>query len=113
MIEFARAAAVDAPGPGNDNYPVLDVAKTGYGGTCSFTPGQSSRDVIGGYTVTITRGPAGRESAFQELCAADADGLTIDIFVSGNQPAIDVTQVFAHLRLLGPDLAHWATMPVG
>ena len=69
--------------------------------------------MIAGYSVTITRVPAGREPAIQELCAADADGLTIDVFVNGNRPAIDVTQLFAHLRLLGPNPAHWTTMPTG
>ena len=114
MFGFARAAAVDAPGPGDlDNYPVLSVTKAGSGGSCYFTAGRSSRSVIAGYSVTITRVPAGREPAIQELCAADADGLTIDVFVNGNRPAIDVTQLFAHLRLLGPNPAHWTTMPTG
>jgi hypothetical protein len=114
IFGFASGAAVDAPGSGNPaNYPVLFVSKAALGGTCSFTAGQSSNGLIAGYSVTITRVPAGGEPAVQELCAADANGLRIDIFVNGNNPAIDVTQVFAHLRLLGPDPAQWTTKPVG
>jgi hypothetical protein len=50
VLGFARAAAVDAPGPGDlDKYPVLNVTKAGSGGSCYFTAGQSSRSVIAGY----------------------------------------------------------------
>lgn len=111
IIGFASGAAVDAPGLGSPtNYPSVNVSKAGSGGSCYFTAGESSISVIAGYSVTVTRAPT---DSVEELCVADADGLTVDVIVNGNQPAIDVTQVFAHLRLLGPDPAHWSTSPVG
>jgi len=113
MIGYASGAAIDAPGAGSPaGYPSISVTKAGLGGNCYFTQGQSTDSVIAGYPVTVTRVPA-ELPPLEELCAPDADGLTVDIFVSGSQPAIDVTQVFAHLRLLGPDIGHWTTEPVG
>jgi hypothetical protein len=127
-LGFASGAAVNTPGPpvpgSAMNYPLVTVTVAGPGGGCVaagqspvFTAGQSVPAVIAGYPVTITRGQVDLGSdvptvALQELCAADADGLAIDVFVYGNQPAIDVTQLFAHLRLLGPDPANWTTKPV-
>jgi hypothetical protein len=40
----------------------------------------------GRYQVTVTRIPAGREPAQQNLCAADADGLSVSVLITGNHP---------------------------
>ena len=63
--------------------------------------------------MTVTRLPTGAEPAEQDLCAVSAVGLAVDIVTSGNQPPIDVTTLFAHLRLLGPSPRKWATTPFG
>jgi hypothetical protein len=33
--------------------------------------------------------------------------------ITGNHPPIDVTTLFARLRLIGPDPRKWTTSPVG
>jgi hypothetical protein len=115
IFGFASGAALHAPGPGVPyNYPVVDVTKANPNVPCYVTAGESTQGVVAGYPVTVTRVPAGSGgAAVQELCAANAAGLSVDIFVQGNHPAADVTTVFAHLRLLGPDPAHWTTQPIG
>ena len=66
------------------------------------------RKVVNGYPVIVTRGPAG-----QTLCAADAGGLSVTIYESGNHPIVDMVSLFAHhLQLLGTSPAHWATHPI-
>jgi hypothetical protein len=66
------------------------------------------RKIVNGYPVIVARGPAG-----QTLCAADADGLSVTIYESGNRPTLDVVSLFAdHLQLLGASPAHWATRPI-
>ncbi len=70
--------------------------------------GPPVRKVVNGYPVIVTRGPAG-----QTLCAADAGGLSVTIYESGNHPTVDVVSLFAHhLQLLGTSPAHWATHPI-
>lgn len=64
--------------------------------------------VVNGYPVIVTRGPAG-----PMLCAADADGLSVIIYESGNHPTVNVVSLFAHhLQLLGTSPAHWVTQPI-
>ena len=66
--------------------------------------------MIDGYPVTL-----GGDKKFwpqEELCAADADGLLVWIAV-GARPTISPADLFGdHLRLLGPDPAHWTTQPI-
>jgi hypothetical protein len=77
--------------------------------TCSLQPASAVRHrVINGYHVATTTTRQG-----SQVCAAHADGLQVYIFtgagVTPNAPAI-----FAHhLRLLGPNPAHWTTRPIG
>jgi hypothetical protein len=66
--------------------------------------------VINGYHVTL-----GGDKKFwpqYELCAPDADGLFVVIYI-GARPTISPVNLFAHhLRLLGSDPAHWTTQPI-
>ena len=42
------------------------------------------------------------------------DPLSVQVSVGERRPAFDVTTIFAHLKLLGPDPANWTTTrPVG
>lgn len=92
--------------------PYLTVQRAGPNLRYYSTPGYSTQKIIAGHQVTVTRIPASHEHAEQQICAADADGLLVTVLIAGNHPAIDVTDVFAHLRLLGPDPAHWTTQAV-
>ncbi|HEY3955432.1 MAG TPA: hypothetical protein VGM53_18835 [Streptosporangiaceae bacterium] len=51
---------------------------------------------------------------FQDLCAANADGLRLELGQRVQHPPISVVSLFAHhLRLLGANPAHWTTKPIG
>ena len=50
----------------------------------------------------------------QDLCAANADGLALNIGQHGAHPPISVASLFRdHLRLLGANPANWTTKPIG
>jgi hypothetical protein len=112
---LARGAPIrtNLEGVSAQNVPLLTVAKASPDRPCYFTPGASVRTEVGGHQVVVTRIAAGREPAEQDLCAADADGLSVDIGIAGDHPVMDVTDFFARLRLLGPDPANWTTRPAG
>ena len=76
--------------------------------SCGFTPRRAVRKVIHGYPVEILRLPAFGE---QQLCAPDADGLRVEVSITGKHPATNVIWIFSHLRLFGPDPANWPTKP--
>jgi hypothetical protein len=85
------------------------------GGSCYFYGGgQSARQVVAGYQVTVNHLAAVRGNPpAQQLCAAHADGLSVFISETGH-PAQGVVSLFArHLRLLGPDPANWTPAPIG
>jgi len=69
---------------------------------------------VGGYRVNVSTYPAARGNPpSQQLCAADADGLYVDIAING-WVVPNPVDVFAHdTRLLGPDPANWTTRPLG
>lgn len=71
-----------------------------------------TRRVINGYQVTI-QDVSGRTPPQQQLCAADADGLAIAMYVLGSHPVMSVAAIFGHMRLLGPNPANWTARPVG
>jgi hypothetical protein len=116
IFGFAKGAAgLDIPGtePANNFPDFISINPAAPNSSCYSSPGQSKQQMIAGYPVTVTRVPAGRQAAVQDLCAAHADGLSVSITVTGNHPVADVTGIFAHLRLLGPDPANWTTKPIG
>jgi hypothetical protein len=69
---------------------------------------------VGGYRVSVSSFPAARGNPpGQQLCAADADGLAVDLAING-WAAPGVLGVFVHdMRLLGPNPARWTTRPLG
>jgi hypothetical protein len=82
----------------------------------NFCPTAGS-EIINGYRVVVTnRAPGGGGGSLpsQDLCAAHADGLALDIAQRGTAPPISVASLFRdHLRLLGTNPANWTTKPIG
>jgi hypothetical protein len=106
------AGHVDAE-PEGDYPPTTPFMEAGPGpGACGGRIFFGARPaVINGYGVTL-----GGDKDFwpqYELCAPSADGLFVTIY-TGARPTISPADLFAHhLRLLGPDPAHWTTQPIG
>ena len=84
--------------------------------SCYFYPGQSRHRRINGYEVMVNHFKA-RPSvpAEQQVCAADADGLSEFISTFGRDHGFpNAVAVFAHhLKLLGTSPANWTTRPLG
>jgi hypothetical protein len=69
--------------------------------------------VINGYRVCLSWAPASRYSPASEVLAVPfADGLNARILVTGPDAPLSPAEVFARMRLLGPDPAHWTTTPI-
>jgi hypothetical protein len=83
--------------------------------SCYFYPGQSARQTINGYRVTVNHLKAVRGNPpVQQVCAPDADGLSIFISTYGRHAAPNAISIFArHTRLLGTNPADWTTKPLG
>lgn len=82
-------------------------------GSCPSLP-HSVHEVIAGHRVIVGPITEGHGTSGQSLCAASTDGLRVNITMLGRHPVLGVVSLFAHhLRLLGPDPAHWARNPVG
>ena len=78
---------------------------------CYADPHHSTREVINGYRVVLTDN---RIPNRHDLCAGDADGLSLDISQFGTHPAISVAEIFGHhMRLLGRNPANWTSKPIG
>jgi hypothetical protein len=97
--------------PAGDAPVTITIRKAGSLNQCG--PGGQAK-VINGYRVSVSGGPAqGWNPASQYLCSANADGLYVQIAVIGSHPVATATQIFAHLKLYGPDPAKWTTRPIG
>jgi hypothetical protein len=84
--------------------------------SCYFYPGgQSARQTINGYRVTVNHlAAAPGNPPVQQVCAANADGLSVFISTYGRHAAPDAISIFAdHTRLLGTNPAAWTTQPLG
>jgi hypothetical protein len=83
--------------------------------------GQPATEIINGYRVVVTHRDGGTAIGggtalppSQGLCAANADGLALNIGLQGAHPPISVASLFGdHLRLLGANPANWTTKPIG
>ncbi len=86
----------------------------------NFCP-TSGSEIINGYRVVVTHQDGGTPVVggspgppSQGLCAANADGLALNIGQQGAHPPISVASLFRdHLRLLGANPANWTTKPIG
>ena len=102
---------------GSDRYaPNLTTDPATPSSSCYFYPGgQSVRQTINGYRVTVNHLAAARGSPpVQQVCAANVDGLSVFISTYGRHAAPDAVSIFAdHTRLLGTNPAGWTTQPLG
>ena len=97
------------------SFTTIDPA-TSYSNFCPT----SGSEIINGYRVVVTHQDGGTAVGggtalpSQGLCAANADGLAVDIGQHGAHPPISVASLFRdHLRLLGANPANWTTKPIG
>jgi hypothetical protein len=88
-------------------------------GGCWFDRGASQRITVGGAKAVFTLFRLNGTHSYQGLCVPETDGLSVDFLMfrapgGYGFPLGGVTGVFLHhLRLLGPDPAHWTTRPLG
>jgi hypothetical protein len=96
------------------NAPYIEIHPAPRKSTC--TPhdpaSKNTIEIINGYRVVVKRMTIGGLPV-QEVCAAHADGLSVDIEEFGPHPSIGVASLFRHLRLLGANPANWTSNPIG
>jgi hypothetical protein len=72
----------------------------------------STSEIINGYRVVEDQQPSGT-LVRHDLCAADANGLSLYISEFGAHPAISLADLFGHhMRLLGRHPADWTKSPI-
>jgi hypothetical protein len=96
------------------NAPYVDIHPSPRAGTCTpHDPStKNTSEIINGHRVVVKRSSAGGFPE-QEVCAAHADGLWVDILEFGPHPRAGVTSLFRQLRLLGTNPANWTKNPIG
>jgi hypothetical protein len=110
-------------GPASDTQGLSISVGTATGGSCKMFPGQSHYVTVDGVRAALrTIAMTGKHN--QDLCVPDVDGLSVNIYLDLTVPGTNSTPlpdgtgfgsavaVFDHLRLLGPNLAHWTTQPL-
>jgi hypothetical protein len=76
--------------------------------------GRGTAETINGYRVVLPQMFIGPPLYRHDLCAANADGLSVYIMEFGKHPAISVAGLFGrHMRLLGRHPANWTPHPIG
>ncbi len=96
------------------NAPYFDIHPTSRTATCSpHDPAtRNTSETINGYQVVVKQMTVGGHPE-QELCAAHAGRLWVDIIEFGRHPSIGVVSLFRqHLRLLGTNPADWTKDPL-
>jgi hypothetical protein len=93
--------------------PLFDTGLARAGSSCSV--GKPAPGTINGYRVTVCNAPASNGNPpVQQVCAADADGLTVFVSTYGRPTSFDAVSIFtSHLRILGTNPANWTTQPLG
>jgi hypothetical protein len=87
-------------------------------GISTPVPGPGTREIINGYRVAIWKLAAGqsrtnRWPAQEQLCTpVAADGMQVEISVTGRFRDVSAASIFAHLKLFGPDPRDWTTRPI-
>ena len=111
----ASPAAIYPDGPAQPGLPEITIAPAGAHSSCRALP-HSAREVVAGHHVVVTNIPAassGPQGPAQLLCAADTNGLVVNIRVVGRHPVLGVVSLFAHYMLfLGPHPPRWADLPI-
>jgi hypothetical protein len=96
--------------------PSFTTDPAGAGSSCYYYPdGQSARQTINGYRVTVNHLPASNgRPPVQQVCAPSADGLMVFVSTYGRGASPDAVRIFRdHMRLLGTNPANWTTKPLG
>ena len=76
--------------------------------------GRGIAETINGYRVVLPQMFIGPPLYRHDLCAANADGLSVYVIEFGKHPAISVADLFGHdMRLLGRHRANWTPNPIG
>jgi len=86
------------------------------GSSCyQYPDGQSARQTINGYQVTVNNLPSSNgRPAVQQVCAPSADGLAVFVSTYGSHASPGAVSIFSgHMRLLGTNPANWTTKPLG
>jgi hypothetical protein len=102
-------------GPGSDS-PGFTTDPATAASSCYYYPdGQSARQTINGYRVTVNHIPASDGRApVQQVCAANADGLMVFVSTYGRHASPNAISIFRrHMRLLGTNPAGWTSKPLG
>ena len=111
----ASPAAIYPSGFSQPGLPDITIVPAGAHSSCPDMP-HSVHEVVKGYDVVVTNVPAGShgpQEPAQLLCAANADGLWVNIKVLGRHPVLGVVSLFAHhMALLGPHPARWYSLPI-
>jgi hypothetical protein len=112
-----RASQYSLTGPGvSVPAPFFTTDPATVSSSCYYYPGgQSTRETINGYRVTVNHIPASHGRVpVQQVCAADADGLFVFVSTYGSHASPDAVSIFRrHMRLLGTNPAGWTTEPLG
>ncbi len=72
---------------------------------------QASYRTIRGFPALLTLGVGQGAADGRSLCIPDADGVLLSF--SGHANSSMVSLFEHHVRLLGPNQAHWTTKPLG
>src|SRR5215472_10315606 len=111
----ASPAALYPSGLSEPGLPHITITLAGARNSCLSMP-HSVHKVVRGYQVVVANVPAsshGPQEPGQFLCAANADGLMVNIKVLGRHPVLGVVSLFAHhMALLGPHPARWYSLPI-
>jgi hypothetical protein len=99
-------------------YPRMQVninVLPGGTGNAIYCGGRARPSVLRGYGVETSTNPPsmkGQASHTYGLCANDVGGLAFDI-TTADLASHAVTDLFDHMRFLGPSSADWVTNPIG
>jgi hypothetical protein len=112
----ASPTAIYPSGLSQPGLPSVTIAPAGAHSSCPAMA-HSVHKVVAGYPVVVANVPAGShgpQEPEQLLCAANADGLAVNIKVLGPHPVLGVVSLFAHhMALLGLHPSRWvASVPI-
>ena len=113
---LATSPAASYPnGLSQPGLPSITITPAGAHSSCPAMP-HSVHEVVRTYPVVVANVPAasyGPQEPEQLLCAANADGLLVNIKVLGRHPVRGVVSLFArNMLLLGPHPPRWARVPI-
>jgi hypothetical protein len=112
-----RASQYSLTGPGvSVPAPFITTDPATASSSCYYYPGgQSTRQTINGYRVTVNHLKASNGNApVQQVCAPNADGLFVFVSTYGRHASPNAISIFRrHMRLLGTNPAGWTSKPLG